>query len=475
MTTAGYWVYPKYGSGRQCATGASGHSKKAAVRCIHGDSMEYPTAVVQLQVGDWEGSVHVAVALELPVPVLLGKDVFQETSETENLTLLVETRAQRKWREAEDSREEEKEPPPSVREEVPGMNFDNDLFSNSQERARLSRAQKRRNKEQYCAVGSVAGVKSTLECGEEPRREEETNDPPQQLTPPAVLQATPEEIQRWQEQDPTLQAAREAVGQESSSGVWFYRKDGLLYRHWHPRDQTEDGVQACEQLVLPECCRQTVLLLAHDIPMAGHLGVTKTIKRVLQRYFWPGVFKDVSDYCKTCEVCQRSQVKRPARAQMVPMPLVQKPFQRIAMDLVGPLPRSKNGNRFILTICDYATRYPEAIPLPSTETPRIVKELLKIFIRVGVPEEVLTDQGTNFMSGLLGEVYCLLQIKRIRTTPYHTQTDGLVERFNGTLKSMIKKFTSKNKKDWDEYLLYLLFAYREVPQESTGFSPFEML
>ena len=234
-------------------------------------------------------------------------------------------------------------------------------------------------------------------------------------------------------------------------------------------------MQACEQLVLPECCRQTVLLLAHDIPMAGHLGVTKTMKRVLQRYFWPGVFKDVSDYCKTCEVCQRSQVKRPARAQMVPMPLVQKPFQRIAMDLVGPLPRSKNGNRFILTICDYATRYPEAIPLPSTETPRIVKELLKIFTRVGVPEEVLTDQGTNFMSGLLGEVYCLLQIKRIRTTPYHTQTDGLVERFNGTLKSMIKKFTSKNKKDWDEYLPYLLFAYHEVPQESTGFSPFEML
>ena len=234
-------------------------------------------------------------------------------------------------------------------------------------------------------------------------------------------------------------------------------------------------MQACEQLVLLEYCHQTVLQLAHDIPMAGHLGVTKTTKRVLQRYFWPGVFKDVSDYCKTCEVCQKSPVKRPARAQVVPMPLVQKPFQRITMDLVGPLPRSKNGNRFILTICDYATRYPEAIPLPSTEAPRIAKELLKIFTRVGVPEEVLMDQGANFMSGLLGEIYHILQIKRVRTTPYHPQTDGLVERFNVTFKSMIKKFTSKNKKDWDEYLPYLLFAYREVPQESTGFSPFEML
>ena len=351
----------------------------------------------------------------------------------------------------------------------PGMNFDNDLFSNSQERARLSRAQKRRNKKQYRAAASVA------EYGEEPRREEETNNPPQQLTPVAVLQATPKKIQEWQEQDPTLQAAREAIGQELSGGAWFYRRGGLLYQHWHPRHQTGDGVQACEQLVLLECCRQTVLQLAHDIPMAGHLGVTKTTKRVLQRYFWPGVFKDVSDYCKTCEVCQKSQVKRSARAQMVPMPLVQKLFQRITMDLVGPRPRSKNGNRFILTICDYATRYLEAIPLPSTEAPRIAKELLKIFTRVGVPEEVLMDQGTNFMSGLLGEIYRILQIKRIRTTPYHPQIDGLVERFNGTFKSMIKKFTRKNKKDWDEYLPYLLFAYREVPQESTGFSPFEML
>ena len=131
--------------------------------------------MVQLQVGDWEGSVRVTVAPELPVPVLLGKDVFQETSGTENLTLLVETRAQRKRREAEHSKEEEKEPPPSAEEEVPGMNFDNDLYSNSQKRARLSGAQKRRNKKQYRAAGGVANVP---EGGEEPRREEETNNPP---------------------------------------------------------------------------------------------------------------------------------------------------------------------------------------------------------------------------------------------------------------------------------------------------------
>ena len=126
----------------------------------------------------------------------------------------------------------------------------------------------------------------------------------------------------------------------------------------------------------------------------------------------------------------------------------------------------------LLSICDYATRYPEAIALLSVDAPRVAKDL---FSHMGVLDEILTDQGTNFMSSLLEEVYYLLHIKRIRTTPYHPQTDGLVKRFNGTLKGMLQKFVSRNQKDWDQYLPYLLFAYREVPQETTGFSPFELL
>ena len=128
------------------------------------------------------------------------------------------------------------------------------------------------------------------------------------------------------------------------------------------------------------------------------------------------------------------------------MLLIDNPFQRIDMDVVGPLPRSRSGNKYILTICEYATRYPETIPLPSTEASRIAKELVTLFSRVGIPEEILTDQGTNFMSTLLEEIYRLLHISRIRTSPYHPQTDGLVERFNGTLKAMMRKFTAKHKR-----------------------------
>ena len=113
--------------------------------------------------------------------------------------------------------------------------------------------------------------------------------------------------------------------------------------------------------------------------------------------------------------------------------------------------------------------------MPSTKASCIGKELVAVFVRVGVPDELWSDQGSNFMSALLEEVYRLLNICRFRTPPYHPQTDGLVERFNGTLKAMLKKFVNHNQKDWDDCLPHLLFAYREVPQESTGFSPFELL
>ena len=121
---------------------------------------------------------------------------------------------------------------------------------------------------------------------------------------------------------------------------------------------------------------------------------------------------------------------------MVPMPVIQTPFLQIAMDIVGPLHRTKRGHWFILTIVDYATRYPEAIALSSTEAPNIARELVQLFSRAGIPEEILMDQGTSFMSALLQEVYRLLHVNRIRTTPYHPQTDGLVERFNGTVKGI---------------------------------------
>jgi len=128
-----------------------------------------------------------------------------------------------------------------------------------------------------------------------------------------------------------------------------------------------------------------------------------------------------------------------------------------------------------LVFCDYATRYPEAIPLRSIDAGTVADQLIQLFARMGIPREILSDQGTNFMSQLIKELYNLLHIHRIRTSPYHPQTDGLVERFNKTLKSLLRKLVDKEGRDWNRLLPYILFAYCEVPQGTTGFSPFELL
>uniref|UniRef100_A0A8C2IIM4 ribonuclease H n=1 Tax=Cyprinus carpio TaxID=7962 RepID=A0A8C2IIM4_CYPCA len=160
---------------------------------------------------------------------------------------------------------------------------------------------------------------------------------------------------------------------------------------------------------------------------------------------------------------------------LIPLPIIEVPFERIWMDLMGPLPKSARGHGHILVIVDYATRYPEAIPLRKATTKAIAQELFILFSRVSIPSQILTDQGTPFMSRMMADVCKLLKVQQRRTTVYHPQTDGLIERFNQTLKQMLRRVAAEDKRDWDQMLPYVLFGIREIPQASTGFTPFELL
>ena len=158
-----------------------------------------------------------------------------------------------------------------------------------------------------------------------------------------------------------------AAGDPSLAGDDFFTCDGLLYRRYRPPWGHGDEAMMIEQLVLPTPCRKAVLRLAHDVPLAGHMGKTKTGRHILQRFYWPGLYRDVAHYCQSCPECQKASPRRVKRAPLIPLPIMDAPFQQIAMDIVGPLPRSRSGKRFILVICDYTTRYPEAIPIRSIE------------------------------------------------------------------------------------------------------------
>ena len=124
---------------------------------------------------------------------------------------------------------------------------------------------------------------------------------------------------------------------------------------------------------------------------------------------------------------------------------------------------------------DYATRYPEAVPLKNIKTETVAEAFLDIYSRLRIPEEVLSDLGTQFVSKCMEEVSRLLFIKPLTTTPYHSICNGLVERFNGTLKKMLRRLCNEQPRQWHRFVNPLLFANREAPQEATRFSPFELL
>ena len=341
--------------------------------------------------------------------------------------------------------------------------FDRDVVREKPRQTRSEKREERRRRwQERAAEDETEGEWSG--AGEDATEESRTGEP-EDLTVAHPLDIPKAELQRLQDTGETLKSVREAAdGHPSSAGVGFFRRDGLVYRRWTPpRQQDDPELMAVEQIVLPLQCRRGVMELAHSeahsIPLAGHLGKEKTARRILQRFYWPTLYRDVAEWCRCCAACQKLSRRKVCRAPLVPLPVMEEPFQRIAMDIVGPLPRSRTGMRYILVICDYATRYPEAVALKSIDAASVAEELVHFFARMGVPKEILTDQGSNFTSQLLTEVYRMLRVHPIRTTPYHPQTDGLVERFNQTLKAMLRKAAIEEGRDWDKLLPYLLFAY----------------
>ena len=160
---------------------------------------------------------------------------------------------------------------------------------------------------------------------------------------------------------------------------------------------------------------------------------------------------------------------------MKPIDIVPVPFYMIGVDLIGPLKLTRQGNKYILSIIDYYTKYAEAIALPNQEAETVVRALEQVFARHGMPSVLLTDQGRNFESHLVASMCQLFGIEKRRTTAYHPQTDGLCERFNGILKTLLRMRVNNDKDDWDEQLPHALLAYRVSKQSSTGATPFEML
>ena len=181
------------------------------------------------------------------------------------------------------------------------------------------------------------------------------------------------------------------------------------------------------------------------------------------------MYSDVMSHCVSCPQCA-GRVNRPP---LHPIP-VSRPFEIIGVDIMD-LPPIKSGNRHVV-FQDFLTKFPLVYPVPDQKASRLARLLAEEVVPLfGVPECLLSDRGTNLLSHLMTDLCKLLGIKKLNTTAYHPECDGMVERFNRTLKTSLRKHAATHGNQWDKYLYGILYAYRNVPHESTGEKPSYLL
>jgi len=247
--------------------------------------------------------------------------------------------------------------------------------------------------------------------------------------------------------------------------------DGILVKSpQNPRNVPNYAV------VVPEKLVHQVMSGLHCSSFGGHLGISKTISRAKGRFYWPQMRRCIRTFVQSCRVCGEVKVSTSTtKAPLRPIN-VSEPFVFWAMDYMGPLPETSRGNKHVLVVMDHFTKWCEAFPTQDQKARTVANILVsKIFSRFGPPMAIHSDQGSNFESNLIHEVCKIMGIHKSRTTAYHPQGDGLVERQNRTLQDILSSFVSQHKDDWDLWIDIAVYAYNTSPQESTGFSPFELV
>ncbi|UYV79019.1 hypothetical protein LAZ67_17000657, partial [Cordylochernes scorpioides] len=259
--------------------------------------------------------------------------------------------------------------------------------------------------------------------------------------------------------------------QEIDSESGYKIIDGILYR------KNYDPMGKPWLLVVPKQMRVDILREAHDAPMAGHLGFAKTYDRVRRKYFWPGLHISVRQYVAHCRECQRRKgsTERPP-GQLVPIPPVARPFQKIGIDLLGRFPTSNDGNKWTVVATDYLKRYAMTKAIPNGSSEEVGKFIVEdVILKHGAPRELISDRGRTFISHTIREINNLCGTAHRFTSAYHPQTNGLTERLNKTLGDMLSMYVDVDQRNWDSVLPYVTFAYNTAKQETTGFSPFYLV
>lgn len=246
-------------------------------------------------------------------------------------------------------------------------------------------------------------------------------------------------------------------------------KDGILFRKW----LSADGTERHQQLVIPRSLRKDVLQQFHSSPTGG---VTKTLAKIKSRFYWVSCSRDVRLWVGVCETFNSRKGSNTRERGNLQIYNVGAQFERIALDILGPLPMTTAGNKYVLVISDYFTKWPEAAALPDQTAETVSNALIDTVIsRFGVPLEIHSDQARNSESNIFQQVLKTLGLKKTRTTALHPQSDGMVERFNRTALDYLAKSVDSDHKNWDKLLPILLLSYRSAVHETTKKTPALMI
>ena len=212
----------------------------------------------------------------------------------------------------------------------------------------------------------------------------------------------------------------------------------------------------------------------HDAPLAAHRGISKTVELVLRNFYWPRMHREISDYVRSCVVCQSVKASNQAPAGLLqPLPIPDKKWQVISLDFIGPLKRSRQGNDSILVVVDKLTKQAHFIPCRTTQTaPELASLFMREVVRLhGVPDALVSDRDSKFTSKFWRSLWKLLGTSLNMSTAYHPQSDGQTERTNRTLEEMLRAYVDSRQSNWEDFLSAVEIAYNNSVQASTGFAP----
>eukprot|EP00794_Sanderia_malayensis_P011438 gene11438-biopygen9117 len=242
--------------------------------------------------------------------------------------------------------------------------------------------------------------------------------------------------------------------------------DGMLYR----KCKTKTG-HARRQLVAPKLQIGQILMRMHDHQLSGRPGFFRTPRKVQQKYIWPKMKSSIKRHIRHCGECAEFKSPKPAGKKPVKSIVTSRPLQIVAMDFVGPLPKSDRGNMYALVMVDHFSRWPVMYSVDNIEAETVTVKLQDFIHTYGCPEELLSDRGSHFTAELIKALTKQTGVKKIYTCAFRPSTNGLNEHLNGTLFQGVKMYVSKRPSTRDQYPDALVFAYRTMPHSVTQHTP----